>query len=100
MSERQRRILAYVGAHPGCCAMDVTRWEGYGRLDGGNLAGSNRRGHAATYASVKRLRRRGLLAGRWIGGRFALVVATHPAAATCPREPGGGSPRGVVGWVQ
>lgn len=49
LSARQSTALAYVARNPGCSAADVTRYEWSGR------------GHAATYARVSRLLRRGVI---------------------------------------
>ena len=60
----QRAVLAYVASHPGCCTMDVVRYEWGGR-----------RGHSATYDRVDRLVRRGLLVRhRAARGRVALYA--------------------------
>lgn len=63
MTTSQEIVLAFVANNPGCCAMDVVRWEWQGR------------GHWATYARIDRLVRRGELVKRRASrGRMALYV--------------------------
>lgn len=63
MTSKQINVVDFVRANPGCCIMDVVRYEWGGR------------GHMASYARVNRLVRAGVLRKQRISGsRVALFV--------------------------
>lgn len=65
MSTKQKNVIEFVRANPGCCIMDVVKSEWSGR------------GHVASYARVNRLVKNGALIAKrnQRGGRVALTVA-------------------------
>jgi len=63
MTSKQINVVDFVRNNPGCCIMDVVRYEWGGR------------GHMASYARVNRLVRAGVLRKQRISGsRVALFV--------------------------
>lgn len=63
MSNKQKIAIAFIERNPGCCVMDLNRYEFGGR------------GHAATYLRVDRLIKNGAIVSRkGKGNRCALYV--------------------------